>query len=333
MQKFDTLWSRGRDFLGSDYPIMGGAMSWVSESNLVSAISNAGGFGVLACGAMMPELLEKEIIKTRQKTSRNFGVNLILMHPKFDELLDVCIRQKVTHVVLAAGVTKQKTLDILKKNNIKSLSFAPSLSIAKKLISKGIDALIIEGSEAGGHVGNVSTSILAQEILPFVTEVPVFIAGGIGCGAMIAAFMKMGASGCQLGTKFVCAYESVAHTNFKNIYIKSSARDAVVSMKINENFPVIPVRAIYNKGMREFTEAQKNIIEKYNNSLLSKEEAQLKIENYWAGALRKAVIDGDVEYGSVMAGQSVGLVVKEQSTTDIINDLVLEVKKSMFDVL
>lgn len=332
MQKFDALWSRGIEFLGSDYPIMGGAMSWVSESNLVSAISNAGGFGVLACGSMTPELLKEEIIKTRQKTSRNFGVNLILMHPQFDELVEICIQQKVTHIVLAAGLTKQKTIDILKENNIKSLSFAQSLNIAKKLILKGIDAIIIEGAEAGGHIGDVSTSILAQEILPFITEVPVFIAGGIGCGAMIAAFIRMGASGCQLGTKFVCAHESIAHNNFKEIYIKSSARDAVISTKIHEDFPVIPVRAIYNKGMKEFIKAQKDIIEKYKNLSLSKKEAQLKIEHYWAGALRKAVIDGDVEYGSVMAGQSVGLVIKKQSAAEIISELVEEVKKSAFDV-
>jgi enoyl-[acyl-carrier protein] reductase II len=332
MQKFDTLWSRGVEFLGNKYPIMGGAMSWVSESNLVSAISNAGGFGVLACGSMTPEMLEAEIIKTRERTFKNFGVNLILMHPNFDDLVAVCIRQKVTHVVLAAGLTKQKTIDFLKEHNIKTLSFAPSLTIAKKLIANGIDAIIIEGSEAGGHIGNVSTAVLAQEILPFVTEVPVFIAGGIGCGAMIAAFMKMGASGCQLGTRFVCAKESIAHANFKKLYIRSSARHAVTSIQLDENFTVTPVRAIYNKGVKEFMEIQKNIINEYKNSLLTKEEAQLKIEHYWAGALRKAVIDGDVEYGSVMAGQSVGLVSKEQMVAEIIAELVDEVNKSRADI-
>ncbi len=328
MRSFDISWSKGVKFLGSKYPIMGGAMSWVSESNLVAAISNSGGFGVLACGSMTPEMLEEEIIKTRKKTVQNFGVNLILIHPMFDELLEVCIKQKVTHVVLAAAIPKQKTLDYLKQHNIKSLSFAPSLIIAKKLIISGIDALIIEGSEAGGHVGNVSTSVLAQEILPFISEVPVFIAGGIGNGAMIAAFIKMGAAGCQLGTRFVCANESIAHTNFKQLYIKSSARHAVVSVQLDENFSVIPVRAIYNKGVKLFNETQKNIIEQYKNSFLSKEEAQLKIEHYWAGALRKAVIDGDVEYGSVMAGQSVGMVIKEQPVAEIIEELIDEMKKS-----
>ena len=162
----NLLWKKGIDFLGCKVPIMGGAMTWVSEKNLVSAISNAGGFGVLACGGMMPKDLEKEIVETQNMTSKPFGVNLILMHPEIEKLIKVCIRLKVSYIVFAGGFPKKSQIDILKKNKLKTLAFATTLAIAKKLIKNGIDALIIEGNEAGGHVGPVSTNVLVQEILP-----------------------------------------------------------------------------------------------------------------------------------------------------------------------
>jgi enoyl-[acyl-carrier protein] reductase II len=322
MNEVDKLWGRGKAFLGTEYAIMGGAMSWISENNLVSAISNAGGFGVLACGSMSPELLKNEIILTQSKTQMPFGVNLITMHPQLSELVDVCIELNVKHIVLAGGLPKAETINKIKINNIKVLCFAPALIVAKKLIKMGVDALIIEGMEAGGHIGPVSLSVLAQEILPYVTEVPVFVAGGLGNREGILCFLKMGASGCQLGTKFVCAKESIAHPNFKKLFIKSSARHAISSIQIDENFPIIPVRAIANNATKEFIKVQRETISLFENGVLSKEEAQLKIEHFWAGALRRAAIEGDIEYGSVMAGQSVGMVTKEQTVKEIINELV-----------
>jgi len=325
----DILWSKGTKFLGTKYAIMAGAMSWVSEHNLVSAISNAGGFGVLACGSMNPDLLRREIQLTKTKTSKPFGVNLITMHPDVVDLASVCIEEKVTHVVLAGGLPKSSYMDMLKGAGIKVLCFAPTLSLAKRLIKLGADALIIEGMEAGGHIGPVSTAVLAQEILPHIKEVPVFVAGGIGRGEMILNYLRMGASGCQLGTKFVCAHESIAHKKFKEIFIKSNARDATVSVQVDPEFTVIPVRALANKATIAFNAAQREAISRYKQEIISKSEAQLEIEKFWAGALRKAVIEGDIENGSVMAGQSVGMVEKEQSAEEIIQELVAQANAAL----
>lgn len=322
----ETLMQRGCDFLGSQYAIMGGAMSWVSERNLVAAMSNAGAFGVIACGSMSPELLEKEIAATQALTEKPFGVNLITMHPQLDELIDVCLKANVTHIVLAGGLPKGTTIKRIKDGGAKVICFAPALVIAKKLIRSGADALVIEGMEAGGHIGPVATSVLAQEILPHITEVPVFVAGGIGRGEAIIEYLRMGASGVQLGTRFVCAQESIAHDNFKQLFIKSHARNATPSVQVDPDFPVIPVRAIENKATEAFTRMQIETIKRHQSGELGKEEAQLAIEHFWAGALRKAVIDGDVEHGSVMAGQSVGMVSKVQPMQEIVDELMAQAR-------
>ena len=319
------LWKKGQDLLGTKYAILGGAMSWVSEHNLVAAISNAGGFGVLACGSMTPELLEKEIKATQKLTDKPFGVNLITMHPELDQLIETCKQHNISHVVLAGGLPKSYMVDALKEANIKVIAFAPALIIAKKLVKMGVDGIVIEGMEAGGHIGPVSTLVLAQEILPSMHDIiPIFVAGGIGRGEAIAQFLKMGAAGCQLGTRFVCADESIAHENFKKLFLKSQARETTVSIQLDPTFPVIPVRAIANKGTQEFAIAQRQAIDEYNKGNVSKEEAQLMIEKFWAGALRRAVIDGDVENGSVMAGQSVGMVSSKQPVAEIIEELVAQ---------
>ncbi|MHA1568724.1 MAG: NAD(P)H-dependent flavin oxidoreductase, partial [Alphaproteobacteria bacterium] len=184
------------------------------------------------------------------------------------------------------------------------------------------DAIIIEGMEAGGHIGPVSTIVLAQEILPHLTDVPVFVAGGIGRGEAIDSYLAMGAAGVQIGTSLVCATESIAHPNFKKAFIRASARDAVASVQLDPGFPVIPVRAIANEATRQFTETQRTVIARFRDTALTQKEAQLEIEHFWAGALRRAVIEGDVENGSLMAGQSVGLVTREQPAADILNELV-----------
>jgi enoyl-[acyl-carrier protein] reductase II len=318
----DELWQRGRDFLGTRYAIMGGAMTWVSERNLVSAISNAGGFGVIASGSMPPQILEAELKATRAKTDAPFGVNLITLHPQLDQLIDVCLDLKMSHIVLAGGLPPGGALKKIKEGGAKVVCFAPAVAIAKKLVKSGADAIVIEGMEAGGHIGPVSTSVLAQEILPVITDVPVFVAGGIGRGQAMLGYLEMGASGVQLGTRFVCATESIAHPKFKQAFIRGAARDAVPSTQIDPRFPVIPVRALANDGTRKFMEMQRQVIDRFNAGELDQKAAQLEIEHFWAGALRRAVIDGDVETGSVMAGQSVGMVTKEEPTADIIRDFI-----------
>lgn len=316
------LWQKGKDFLGVEHAILGGAMSWLSERNLVSAISNAGGFGVIACGSMTPDLLNTEIIATRAMTHKPFAVNLITMHPQISDLIDVCIRQEISHVVLAGGIPAAVDIKRLKDGGARVICFTPALILAKKLIRSGADAIVIEGSEAGGHIGPVSTSVLAQEILPHVKDVPVFVAGGIGRGETMAAYLEMGAAGVQLGTLFVCATESIAHENFKKAFMRGNSRDATISVQLDPRFPVIPVRALKNKASESFMEAQRDIVARHQAGELDMKEAQLAIEHYWAGALRKAVIDGDVDSGSLMAGQIVGMVKTERSTQEIIDGLV-----------
>jgi len=322
LEVLNRLWQRGRDFLGTETAIMGGAMSWVSERHLVAAISNAGGFGVLACGAMSPELLEKEIAGTQGLTRKPFGVNLITMHPQLEQLVDVCIAAKVGHVVLAGGLPPKFASDKVKAAGAKVVCFAPALALAKKFVRSGVDALVIEGMEAGGHIGPVSTAVLAQEILPEIRDIPVFVAGGIGRGEAIVMYLELGASGVQLGTRFVCATESIAHANFKKAFIRGAARDAIPSVQLDPRFPVIPVRALQNQGTRRFMEMQAEVVARFNRGEVDKDAAMLEIEHFWAGALRRAVIDGDVENGSLMAGQSVGMVTREQPTADIIAELV-----------
>ena len=322
--------ARGTAFLGSETAILCGAMSWVSERNLVSAISNAGGFGVIACGAMTPALLDAEIAATRALATRPFGVNLITMHPQLMELIAVCAKHQVGHVVLAGGLPPKGSIEAIKEMGAKVVCFAPALTLAKKFIRSGVDALVIEGMEAGGHIGPVATSVLAQEILPEVAhEVPVFVAGGIGRGSAIAAYLEMGAAGVQLGTRFVCAHESIAHPAFKKAFLRGNARDAVASVQVDPRLPVIPVRALKNKGSEEFTAKQREVAGTLDREEIAMNEAQLQIEHYWAGALRRAVIDGDVETGSLMAGQSVGMLKEEEPVAVIIEKLMSQSEEAL----
>jgi enoyl-[acyl-carrier protein] reductase II len=320
--ELDRLWERGARFLGCRVAIMGGAMSWVSERHLVSAISNAGGFGVIACGSMGPELLEQEIAGTQALTDRPFGVNLITMHPQLDDLIRVCLAAKVGHIVLAGGIPPGTAVRAVKDGGARLVCFAPAFVLAKRFVRSGADALIIEGSEAGGHIGPVSLTVLAQEILPHMREVPVFVAGGLGRGEAILSYLEMGASGAQLGTRFAAAEESIAHPAFKQAFIRANARDALPSVQLDERFPVIPVRGLANAGTKRFLEHQAETVRRFQAGELTKEAAQLSIEHFWAGALRRSVIEGDVENGSVMAGQSVGMVTSVQPVAEIIAELV-----------
>jgi enoyl-[acyl-carrier protein] reductase II len=320
--ELNRLWARGTAFLGCEVAILGGAMSWVSERHLVAAISNAGGFGVIACGSMEPDMLAAEIAGAQALTVRPFGVNLITMHPRLDALIRVCLEARVGHIVLAGGIPPGGAVRAVKDGGAKLIAFTPALVLAKRLVRSGADALVIEGSEAGGHIGPVSLMVLAQEILPHIHEVPVFVAGGLARGEAILALLEIGASGAQLGTRFAAATESIAHPNFKRAFIRAAARDAVPSVQLDERFPVIPVRGLVNQGVKRFLRFQAETRDRFEAGELTKEAAQLAIEHFWAGALRRAAIDGDIETGSVMAGQSVGMVTAEQPTAEIIAALV-----------
>lgn len=315
-------WVRGCAFLGTQHAILGGAMSWLSEHNLVSAISNAGGFGVLACGGMPGTRLRQEIRATQARTKKPFGVNLVTMHPELAELVQVVLEEEVTHCVLAGGIPNQETIKTLREGGVKVILFAPSLALARRLIQRGADALVIEGHEAGGHVGPVTTGVLVQEILHQVTEVPVFVAGGIANGTMVAGLIRMGAAGCQLGTRFVCTTECIAHEKFKQAFIRAPSRDAVVTAQFDPILPVIPVRALVNKGTTQFNQLQRKLIEEVRAGHKTRKDAQLELEHFWVGALKRAAIEGDIEYGSLMAGQSVGLVRSIQPVAEIIDELV-----------
>ncbi|MBO9499003.1 MAG: nitronate monooxygenase [Novosphingobium sp.] len=328
--KTSALMRRGAEFFGCEYAILCGAMSWVSERNLVAAISNAGGFGVIACGAMTPELLDAEIAGTKALTKKPFGVNLITMHPMLFELIEVCARHRVGHVVLAGGIPPKGSVEAIKAFGGKVIVFAPTIALAKKLLRSGADALVIEGMEAGGHIGPVATSVLAQEFLPELAEdYLVFVAGGIGRGDAIAAYLEMGAAGVQLGTRFACATESIAHPAFKQAFFRGNARDAVASVQVDPRLPVIPVRALKNKGTEEFTAKQREVAQLLDEGKVDMLEAQLQIEHFWAGALRRAVIDGDVENGSLMAGQSVGMVKQEEPVATIMASLMHECEAAL----
>ena len=174
------------------------------------------------------------------------------MHPQLDDLIRVCLQAQVGHIVLAGGIPPGSAVRAVKDGGAKLIAFTPALVLAKRLVRSGADALVIEGSEAGGHIGPVSLTVLAQEILPHIHEVPVFVAGGLGRGEAILALLEMGASGAQLGTRFAAAAESIAHPNFKRAFIRANARDAMPSIQLDERFPVIPVRGLVNEGAKRF---------------------------------------------------------------------------------
>jgi len=318
----DKLWKRGRELLGVDFPILGGAMTWISTSGLVAAISNAGGFGVLAGGNMPIQMLKDEIRKTRGLTDRPFGLNLITIAPNFREHLKHALKSRFPYIILAGGLPPRSAITEAKDQKLKVLCFAPTVEVARKLISLGADALIIEGHEAGGHIGPVSTSVLAEQILPRTREVPVFVAGGISSGMLMIHYLMMGASGIQIGTRFAVAEESPAHPDFKKALIRAKSKDAVPTAQFDPRLKVIPVRALVNEGTRDFATLQLGLVAQLERGQITPEEAAMKLEEFWIGGLRKAAVDGDVERGSVMAGQSVGLVRKVQPVREIIDEFV-----------
>jgi len=324
MSELESLWKKGKDFLGVRFPIMAGAMTWISDSLFVSSVSDAGAFGCLAAGNMDPSLLDEEIKRTKALTQKPFAVNLITIAPHYKEHLKIAAENTVPFIVFAGSFPRLPEIKIAKESGAKVLSFASTDSMAKRLIDMGVDALILEGSEAGGHVGHVSLGILLQQVLFKIDEVPIFVAGGIATGKYIVYLLLMGASGVQLGTYFVLTEECRAHPHFKQALIRAKARSAVSTPQIGSELRVVAVRALKNKGHDRFSDLQMQLIQKRRNSEISSGEAQYEVEKFWMGALRKAVQDGDVDFGSVMAGQSVGLVDKILPLKDALDLLISE---------
>ena len=312
----------GQDFLGCKFPIMCGAMTWISDYKLIGALGNAGGFGLLAGGNAPVDVLEKEIIATREYTDKPFGVNLITIAPVYKDQLQLVCDMRCQLVMFAGSIPKDTEIQRVKDIGAKVICFAPTAPLAHRLIKMGADALMIEGVEAGGHIGPVSLTVLLQKILFEIDSVPVFVAGGIATGRMMAHLLMMGATGIQMGTRFVMSKECKAHPEFKKVFQKANARDAVATPQFDSRLPVIPVRALKNKGSKEFLKLQLELIDKLEKKLIDQQQAQYEVENFWVGALRDAAIDGNVQRGSLMAGQSVGLVDKIKPIQGIIDEMV-----------
>jgi enoyl-[acyl-carrier protein] reductase II len=327
--RLNRIWSRGKDFLGSELPIMCGAMTWISDPDLVSRMSNLGAFGVLAAGNMPPELFHEYVVKTRELTGQPFAGNVITIAPNYLDHLDILCQEKVGHIVFAGSLPRGSEVEKAKASGAKVLCFASTSSIAKRMISYGADALILEGSEAGGHIGHVSTVVLLQEILFSFDELPIFVAGGISSGRMIAHLSLMGAAGAQMGTRFVMAEECNAHQKFKDVFIRARAREAISTPQYSLKLPVVSVRALNNHAMTHFGDLQLDLLEQLKEEKLTRQEAQFKVEEYWVGSLRNAAVDGDVEHGSLMAGQSVGMLKKVQPLREILQDLVDEADEGL----
>lgn len=326
----DRFFKRGKEFLGVEYPIICGAMTWVSDPKLVATVSNAGGFGCLAGGNTPVDILEKQIEETRQMTDKPFGVNLITIAPSYKEHLKLIQKVKLPFVVFAGSFPNEEEVSVVKATGAKVLCFASTKSIANRMLRYGADALILEGMEAGGHVGHVSLVVLLQQLLFELGErVPIFVAGGIATGRMAGQLFLAGAAGIQLGTRFAVAEESCAHQKFKERFIRAKAREAVSTPQFDSRLPVVAVRALRNNGLKAFGRLQLDLIKQLDEGSIHRAEAQEEVEKFWMGALRKAVIDGDIAEGSLMAGQSVGLVNKVQPVQAIINEIVEEIEIEM----
>ncbi len=321
---------RGSEFLGVEYPIICGAMTWVSEPHLVSAVANAGGFGCLAGGNAPTAILKQQIEEVRKLTKHPFAVNLITIAPSYKDHLAMLADIKVPYIVFAGSFPKEKEIEAAKATGAKVLCFASTVSIAERMIRFGADAIILEGSEAGGHIGHVSTVVLMQQVLyQFCDQIPIFIAGGIGTGKMMAHILTMGAAGVQLGTRFVMTEESTVHPAFKEAFIRANARDAISTPQYDSKLPVVAVRALRNKGTDNFGALQLKLLRELEAGTIHRQEAQEEVEKFWIGALRRAAVDGDITYGSLMAGQSVGLVDGITTVKGLIHELLSDAEAEL----
>ncbi|MCW3489930.1 enoyl-[acyl-carrier-protein] reductase FabK [Dethiobacter alkaliphilus] len=299
-----TLKTNLCNVLGIKVPVLQGGMAWVATGELAAAVSEAGGLGIIGAGNAPAEVLEQEIKKAKELTDKPFGVNIMLLSPFVDDVVDLICREEVRVVTTGAG-NPGKYVDRFKEKDIKVIPVVSSVALAKRLERLGVDAMIAEGMEAGGHIGELTTMVLVPQIVDAV-NVPVIAAGGIADGRGVTAALALGAEGVQLGTRFICAHECTVHEKYKEKVIKAKDRDAVVTGQSTGH----PVRVLNNKLSREFSRME--------NQGATPEE----LEEFGAGKLAAAVRDGDVVNGSVMAGQSAAMVVKEESCQEIIDDLI-----------
>jgi enoyl-[acyl-carrier protein] reductase II len=325
----DRFFARGREFLGVKYPFICGAMTWVSDPRLVATVCNAGGFASLASGNAPPEALEEQIEETRRLTDKPFGVNLITVAPAYQGQLQLVKRMRLPFVIFAGSFPRENEIKLAQESGTKVLCFASTLSIARRMLGYGADALILEGMEAGGHVGHVSLTVLLQQLLFEISEVPIFVAGGIATGRMCAHLFLMGAAGVQLGTRFAVAEESGAHPDFKRKLLQAKAREAVSTPQFDSRLPVVAVRALRNKGHDDFARLQLKLVQQLDEGSIDRSDAQMRVEEFWMGALRRAVVEGDISYGSLMAGQSVGLVDKIMPVKEILGELLRDTEAEL----
>lgn len=294
------------EMLGIEYPIFQGAMAWIANASLAAAVSEAGGLGIIAGGTAPVEMIRDEVRKAKNMTTKPIGVNIMLLSPHSDDVAKMVCDEGIKVVTTGAG-TPGKYMDMWKSHNIKVIPVVPSVAIAKRMVRSGADAIITEGTEAGGHVGELTTMVLVPQIVDAV-DIPVIAAGGIADGRGMAAAFMLGANAVQIGTRFLTAYECTVHDNYKSKILKAKDIDTIVTGRRTGH----PVRIIKNKLSRSFQELDHNLapLEEY--------------EKLGAGALARAVLQGDMEYGSIMAGQIAAIVNKEQSCKDIITELMEE---------
>lgn len=296
------------EILGTEYPIIQGAMARIADSSLASAVSNGGGLGIIAAGGETADRLREEIKKTREMTDKPFGVNIMLLAPNVEELLDVVCKEKVPVVTTGAG-NPGKYIPKLKEAGIKVIPVVSNVTLARRVERAGADAVVAEGCEAGGHIGETTTMALVPQMADAL-EIPVIAAGGIADGRGIAAAYMLGALGVQVGTRFLVAKECTVAQAYKDAIIKAKDSSTVATGRSTGH----PVRVIKNKLAKKIL-----TMEKQNEDLE-------KINELCTGTLGAAVKDGDVDYGSVMSGQIAGLVTKEQPAADIIREMFEEAK-------
>ncbi|MFW6381348.1 MAG: enoyl-[acyl-carrier-protein] reductase FabK [Bacillota bacterium] len=291
------------------YPILQGGMAWVGTGELAAAVSRADGLGIIGAGNAPAETIEKEIDKVQQSTDKPFGVNIMLLSPYAEDIVDLCIDRNVPVVTTGAG-NPGKYIDRFKEHDIRVIPVVPAVALARRMERMGADAIIAEGSESGGHIGQLCTLALIPQIVDSV-EIPVIAAGGIADGRGIVAALSLGASGVQMGTRFVCAEESTASDNYKQAILKARDRDAVVTGRTTGH----PVRNLKNRLTRK--------IQKMEEEGVSPEE----IEQMGTGKLREAVKEGNTKNGSVMAGQISGMIEEIKPVAEIIEDIISEARE------
>lgn len=297
------------ELLGIEFPIIQGAMAWIADSSLAAAVSNGGGLGIIAGGGADEDWLRKEIQKARLLTDKPFGVNIMLLSPHVEEQMKVVCEEKVKVVTTGAG-NPGKYIEQLKANGIIVIPVVPSVAFALRVERAGADAVIAEGQEAGGHIGEITTMALVPQIVDAV-KIPVIAAGGIADGRGVCAVYMLGAKGVQVGTRFVVADECTVSENYKDAIIKAKDTDTCATGRSTGH----PVRVIKNKLSREVL------------SLEKKNTDPEEIARICTGSLRNAVVDGDMERGSIMSGQIAGLVKKRQPAAEIIREIFGEVEK------